>query len=59
MEEEVLSDENSIKDGSYNILNAKSSKIDNSYKETITITDTDNDKSVPGGSKRKIPTINM
>jgi hypothetical protein len=35
-------------------LNAKSSKLDNSYKETITVTDTDNDKSVPG-NKRKIP----
>jgi hypothetical protein len=54
MEEEVLSDENSIKDGSYNLLNAKSSKLDNSYKETITVTDTDNDKSVPG-NKRQIP----
>ena len=50
MEEEVLSDENTNKDGSYNILQNKSSRIDNkdeSYKETITITDTDMDKSVP------------
>jgi len=55
MEEEVLSDENSIKDGSYNILGTKSSRLDNkneSFKETITVTDTDNDRSVPIGSKR-------
>lgn len=54
MEEEVLSDENTntIKNSSNNIGKPlKSSIIDNqneSYKETITITDTDADKSVPG-----------
>ena len=62
MEEEVLSDENSIKDGSYNIL-GKSSKIDNqneSYKETITVTDTDKDRSVPLNAKKKsIPIIHL
>ena len=61
MEEEVLSDENSIKDGSYNKL-GKSSKVDNqthSYKETITVTDTDMDRSVPITAKKSIPMINL
>jgi hypothetical protein len=63
MEEEVLSDENSIKDGSYNILGKSSKEIDNqneSYKETITVTDTDMDRSVPITAKKKsIPMINL
>ena len=63
MEEEVLSDENSIKDGSYNILGKSSNRVDNqneSYKETITVTDTDQDRSVPiNGKKKSIPMIHL
>ena len=49
MEEEVLSDENSIKDGSYNKPGKSSviNKPEESFKGTITVTDTDADKSIP------------
>ena len=60
MEEEPLSDENSIKDGSYNILSTKNkSKMDvtnnESLKETITITDTDNNNSSIPNSRMTKP----
>jgi hypothetical protein len=58
MEEEVLSEENSsiLKESKKD----KSSKILESHKDTITITDTDMDNSVPfTATKKSIPVINL
>jgi len=59
MEEEVLSDENTYNDVSNNRKPLESSKVEESYKETITVTDTDMDldRSVPAKQGGNIPVI--